>query len=313
MHKEDRNMMLGAIVVVLVIVVVGALLFADPLRKTPADKIAISYGGGMFEGAQYQQTVEPGSGLVFNGLFDKWYEYPTTQRNYIVSSVEGEGDRANVDGIRAFTSDKVETVTELTVTFKLNTNEIRDFHEKIGLKFNAWEDDGWDRMLNDNFRQPLENSVQQVIRQFDVDKIASDTEVLTQVQDAVESTLKAEVNKLLGGDYFCGPGFEIGQEDCPNFKVVVKRISLPEGVVAAFERQETSAAEVVSAQNDALAKKERAEGEKAQQEVLTQSLTPEYISYLEVLAQDKCAQNTNCVLVVGGGNGTNINVPVAQP
>ena len=36
-------------------------------EKTPADKIALSYGGGPFEGNQYQRTVQPGSGLSFNG------------------------------------------------------------------------------------------------------------------------------------------------------------------------------------------------------------------------------------------------------
>ncbi len=46
---------------------------------------ALSYGGGPFEGNKFQKIVRPSSGLVLNGLFDKWYTYPVTQRNYIVS------------------------------------------------------------------------------------------------------------------------------------------------------------------------------------------------------------------------------------
>jgi len=77
------------------------LVVAHPLRKTPADQIALSYGGGLLAGAKYQKTVFPGSGLVVNGMFDKWYEYPVTVRNYIVSLNPNEGDRGKADEITA--------------------------------------------------------------------------------------------------------------------------------------------------------------------------------------------------------------------
>lgn len=299
-------MFLMTVGTILAIVAVVGLIVDFPWKKTPADQYALSYGGGPFEGAQYQKTVMPGSGLVFNGWLDDWYEYPASQRNYIVSSSAEEGDRANDDAIVASTIDKVDTRVELTVTFKLNGSKIREFHENIGLKYEAWTPEGWDRMLNDNLRQPLENTVQQVIRQFDVDKIASDTEILVQVQDAVEETLKREVNGLLGDTYFCGPEYEVGSEDCPNFAVVVKRVDPPEEVKAAFKAQEVSAAEVVSATNRAEAKKAEAEGERAQQEVLTQSLTPAYLEFLHIEALKECAGNANCVLVAGGADSSNV-------
>lgn len=311
-RKHRRRVWMVASVVFVAVFTLVLVVFANPMKKTPADKIAVSYGGGAFEGAQYQKTVEPGSGLLFNGWFDRWYEYPTTQRNYIISAVAVESDRSSSDDIKAFSADKVETSVELTVAFKLNTNEIREFHEKIGLKFEAWTKEGWDKMLNDNFRQPLENSVQRVLREFDVDKIASDPKVLSDVQEAVEETLKVEVNRLLGGEYFCGPGFVIGKDDCPNFKIVVKRISLPDSIVDAFKKQETSAAEIISAENSALAKEKEAEGERARQSVLTGSLTEQYLAFLEVQAQQKCAENPSCVLVIGQAN-TNVNIPVQPP
>ena len=87
---------ISALVLIVLLVIIA--LAGAPLKKVPADKIALSYGGGLFEGAQYQDTIEPGSSLKFNGFYDKWYEYPTTQRNFILTdSGEGEEQSGGID------------------------------------------------------------------------------------------------------------------------------------------------------------------------------------------------------------------------
>src|SRR5688572_24558792 len=94
---------IGVVIVAVVVLLTLLGIVGTSFRKTPADKIALSYGGGPFEGAQFQKVVEPGSGLVLNGVFDKWYEYPTTQRNYIISRRASEGDVVGEDFITAAT------------------------------------------------------------------------------------------------------------------------------------------------------------------------------------------------------------------
>ena len=75
-------------------------LIGGTVKKTPRDKIGISYGGGPIEGQHFQQVVEPGHGLFINGFADKLYLYPVTQRNYIISQRTDEGDIEGEDAVR---------------------------------------------------------------------------------------------------------------------------------------------------------------------------------------------------------------------
>jgi hypothetical protein len=158
------------VIALLVAIVLLALVPAvmSTLEKTPRDKIGISYGGGPIEGEHYQKIVQPGSGLFFNGLFDTLYLYPADQQNYIISNQEGVGAVDAPDSISAPTSDRVQVQYQAAVYFKLNTDELRPFHEQLGLKFSAYTDDGWDQMLQDTFRPQIENALQQETRKVEV-------------------------------------------------------------------------------------------------------------------------------------------------
>lgn len=80
-----RPGMVVGVVAVLVIAFAFVPMLASSLKKTPRDKVGISYGGGPFEGAHFQRIVMPGSNLFFNGWFDPLYLYPADQQNYIVA------------------------------------------------------------------------------------------------------------------------------------------------------------------------------------------------------------------------------------
>ncbi len=292
----------GILVVCLVICGIGSLI---GLRKAPADKIALSYGGGPFEGAEFQGITQPGSGIKFNGIFDKWYEYPVTQRNYVLTD-DNTGDE-KVGGIRAADKNGVSEYIQLTVNFKINTSKIRNFHEKIGLKYKAYGKDGWDKMLAENFRQPLEAVVQQKIRQYTTDEIRTGSTVLPDLTSAIELSLKDDIKKLLGDDYFCGPTYKVGSGECPNFTVSVKSITPPADIIQSYADQRTSENKVVVAKNNADAQVEKARGENASKDAVAPALTPDYLAYLRVQALQDCAKNSNCTLVVGG-NEFNVNV-----
>lgn len=146
----------GGVLVVLLLIVMSVV--AVSFVKTPADKYGLSYGGGPFEGNRYQRTVQPGSPLSFNGLSDRWYLYPAVQRNYIISKRSDEGDLAGTDFIATPTKDKITVEFETATYFKLNSGKLRKFHEQIGLKYHAYTESGWARMLNDNFRQQIQTA-----------------------------------------------------------------------------------------------------------------------------------------------------------
>ena len=73
------NWIVGGVVAFVALVVL--IVMATGFKKTPRDEVGLSYGGGPIEGAHFQQVVEPGHGLFFNGVQDKLYLYPVTQRN----------------------------------------------------------------------------------------------------------------------------------------------------------------------------------------------------------------------------------------
>jgi hypothetical protein len=252
----------------IVFIVLTALFVAWPFRQTPRDKIGLSYGGGVVEGAHFQKTVAPGHGLFFNGFGDKLYLYPVTQRNYIISKHPNEGDRKEADFIEAVTSDNVRVEYETSTFFLLNTDLIRQFHERLGLKFHAWGTQGWDQLLDQTLRQVQENSLQRVTRNYDAKDLRSTAGTLEEVQNAVSVEMNKRIIKVLSGNYFCNPDWRSGQH-CDDMQFVIKRVTVPNEIAGAYERNAQSLIDVQTAAN----KVKQAEQQRQEIEKLTEALS----------------------------------------
>jgi hypothetical protein len=245
-------------VLAIVIILVIAAFALNPFKKTPRELIGLSYGGGPFEGARFQQVVQPGSNLFFNGWGDPLFLYPVTQRNYIISKQAEEGDVGGSDFVPAPSADRIEVDYEVAVYFKLNLSKVQDFHETIGLKYRAWCDEGdetcsvgWERMLRDSFRQQIEFALQRESRRYPVADIYADQKTLIEIQSDVGTVLKENVNEILGDDYFCGPTYSLADPTtCPDFEFVIKRVTIPQDVLTAFEANRTSEIAVLTKQNE---------------------------------------------------------------
>jgi hypothetical protein len=243
-----------AVMMALVVVVAGCTY-----DSTQSDEVSCAYGGGPFESPQKKDELGPGSGRTFIGMMDDTYHYPTSQRTYDITPNEGEGDEQRADLILAPSSDDIRMEVGLIVRFKLNTNIVCEFHEQVGRKYDAWTDDGWRTMLRETFRRPLERSIQETVRRNEGRALYSSADLLIEVERQIGTGLKDNINRTLGDDYFCGPGFQHGEDACPEFEVTLTHLqpSDPSALVA-FEAVEIEKANTAAAQQKVLTAEQEA-------------------------------------------------------
>lgn len=240
---------MAALVVVLVVALAMVPALSNALVKTPRDRVGITYGGGPFEAVQFQEVIPPGSGLTINGLFDSMYLYPSDQLVFAIPQSEPD-QQDHLPSITAPSNDDVEVRFDLSVHYKLNTDKLQSFHEEIGLRYEAFTDDGWTRMLNAVIVPQLRNALQEQARNHSVSDLYGDAELLVELQREVQSGLNAQLRVATGDDYFCNPTFTPGGE-CGAPAVVIKAIKVPDAVQSAFERNRVAALDIEARRSEA--------------------------------------------------------------
>ena len=250
-RREGRGLPVRRFVTIVVALVLLAAVpvFASSLKKTPRDRIGISYGGGPFEATHFQKIVQPGSGLFFNGFFDSLYLYPADQVNYIISKDTNVGASQNADSVVAPTQDRVQVEYQVAVYFKLNTDLLRTFHEQLGLRYRAYTDDGWNRLIQDTFRQQIENALQEETRRINVADLFGNADVLVKLQEHVQSTLTQRLQQSLGQPFFCAPTFT-SHGACGDPTFSIKKVDIPASVAKAFEDNRTSGIQILTKTNE---------------------------------------------------------------
>lgn len=302
--KRPRLALLGVVVIVVAAVALTPMV-VGAFKKTPKNKIGISYGGGPFEGSHFQRIVQPGSGLFFNGFLDPLYLYPADQRSYIITKKAKQGSTSGVDSVVAPSNDRVQVEYQVAIYFKLNTDRLRAFHEQFGLKYSAYTPSGWDNLIQDTFRQQIENTLQAETRRYDVADIYSNPDLLATLQKESQHSLSTRLTKAMGARYFCGPTFRHGGP-CSEPTFVIKRIDIPKSVATAFENNRTSQAEILTKQNEVQQRTAEAEGIAA----LNQALAVAGENYVLLKAIESGKIN---FWVLPQGNGLTLQSPPASP
>lgn len=303
-----------------VFLLIGTVLLFSSWGSVPSNKIGLHYNGGPIEGQSFEKIIEPGSGAQFLGPRDTLALLPIDQRSYITCRAEDvNGDTCDGPDIVASTKGGAEMRFRIGVSFKLNTGDevIKKFYEQICRKFDCTSGDGWDDMLQVQFRGPIEQAIQQSVRNYTVDQLfagvdpnGDSSSVLEDVQADIAADLKENINNFVGGAYFCGPGFDRNKpEVCPDFQFqITDAVPTSDAIRDAFARNLSSAQDVITKQNEANAGVAAAEGKRRAQEALAGLYKdPSYIAYITALAIQECAGNNNCTLIIGGGD-TGVNV-----
>lgn len=201
-------------------VLAGALtMTACSTVSTEPDQQALRYSDPAMGAKEFQQHYGP-SQFDMSSIMNKGYVYPAGQRVY---AFQHEGGDTGV--LTPTTKDGVTLQVEGAVRFALTDDpqELQQFHEKIGLRMKAYEDEGWREFLKVYLRAPINRALTDATQGLEWSEIYSNPEVKAAWERRVAELLPQYVQQAIGGDY-------VGQ-----FQVTLQKPILPEDLESALK------------------------------------------------------------------------------
>ena len=221
-------------VVVLIILLVNIFNFAD----TDANKIGLHYGGGVIEDKKFKSIIPPGSTNKLIGPGDTVYSYPIDQRSYIIGGAGADTETA--DEVTVVSRDNVRLGVRVQVYFTLNREKdvIQSFHERIGLKTDAYTPAGWDDMLQSYFRPQIDRALAAVATNYNWAELYNNEAKKAAFQTAAAKEFTRLLPAAVGGDYFCGPSYT-GGNACGELSFTIQKPTpLDKGIIDGLEAKQ---------------------------------------------------------------------------
>ncbi|MDP9437012.1 MAG: SPFH domain-containing protein [Actinomycetota bacterium] len=215
--------------------------------RTSAGEIAVVRDGGPFDDNRVRSVVDPASSRTWSGMLSQVHRYPAQQRFYTITADAEKGDRPGVDVVRVPSSDGVEMGLEGTIYFTLNQDHatLREFDDKFGTRrFRGPDgesraaydgDDGWNGFLDAIVRPVIDNDLREQVNGLRCAELvsscalvqngstgapvvrgeASSNANIARVQAAINTSLREDLRRTLGGDYLS------------NIRLTLVRVTLP--------------------------------------------------------------------------------------
>lgn len=301
----------AAVITAVLLVVVGvpviSALFGG-FERTSGGEIAVIRNGGFFDNNKIRQVIDPGSGRVWIGFYSQVHKYPAQQRFYTITSDAKKGDETGVDVVTVPSADGVNMGIEGTLYFTLNQDHktIREFDDKYGTRrfrstggemFNVYDGDkGWSAFLDQIVRPVIDNDLRSQINSFRCAELVSSCALvqnssapkavqvagqkaqsnnanIAKVQNAINTSLAADLEQTLGGKFVTNIHFNL------------VRITLPSKVQDAVDRAQAAFAQVSEAQAKVATAKAEAAANKARQDGYNKCPTCARIEELKALPQ----------------------------
>lgn len=324
--------------------------------RAPSDQIILYYKAGTGDNKKFQECIQPGGDGTYP-IDDEIFALPVSLRTWNISPQDGgdtkepikSGSRPvlNTDG--KTTQPGPEVVVFATADFYLNTDcgkngkdansPIVQFWQQTGRR--PWVDghgvsvddedgfqlDAWKVMLQNTLVPAEQAAIREQTRNYTADELDAN---LNGVWRDMEKRLGPLFNDLLrqkvGGDYFCGTGYQRGKTvswtepvvgddgkvsqskkdgTCPPVRITITDINFADAGIAA------SRANVFKAQQDAQTALIEAQKQVDVAAKLSQvGKDPTYLRLKELEVQaklaDACAKNPNCTVISGAGVGVNV-------
>lgn len=254
-----RGVVIGGVAAAALLVVLILTMMASPFTQTGGGEYAVVRNGGWFDDRQVQQVIPPGQGMTASGLWSSVHRYPSTQRNFVVSSAPG-ADTNEV--IQVPSKDGVLLGIEGTFYFTLNGDPavLEEFDNKFGTRTYPTKDgavlasegdEGWNAFLGFTLGNLVQNDLRREVVKYECAQLvascslaqnsanpvkANDADQIEKIQHAVNTSIQTDIKTTLGGEYFTGIQF------------VLAKVALPGQVQEAVNGAQAAFAEVTKAQ-----------------------------------------------------------------
>lgn len=215
-----------AIALVAVLMVVFAT--GCSVAKTDPNTQGLHYKAGPFSATKFANCYGT-STRNYDGPADKHYNYPAGQRTFSFTGNAGSESKP----IKVTDKDGQEVDIPGYITFTL-TNDcklLREFHERIGLKYHAYDNDsGWQKFLGDYLDTPLQQAMNKAAQDAPGWKqLYTETAVQQQFEQDVKDALPALVTSALGGDYITINAVQITKpEVSPELQDAIQQANVAE-------------------------------------------------------------------------------------
>jgi hypothetical protein len=223
---------------ILAVIALIILLNIFNFASTDANRIGLHYGGGVIEDKKFKSIIPPGSTNKLIGPGDKLYTYPIDQRSYIIGGAGADTD--NADEVTVVSKDNVRLGIRVQVYFTLNRDPkvIQQFHERIGLKTDAYTQEGWDAMLQSYFRPQIDRALAAVGTDYLWNELYNNEARKTKFQTAAATKFTELLPAAVGGDYFCGPSYN-GTNACGELSFTIQKPTpLDKGIIDGLEAKQ---------------------------------------------------------------------------
>lgn len=298
---------------------VGLVALTGCTSTTDPDQVGLYYMQGSSDGNQFGHCTKPGQTDDYEWNNQIIY-LPTSLRTWTINNVDGSDSK---DAIQVSTKPQKDQPSGVPVKvwsqtkFYLNTfcdddgGVVKEFWEKVGRRYGADTPDGWTRMLNDLLVPALQKVTRDVIRTYEADHLVGNVDaVQTQAQQAIATSFASELNRLAGGNYFCGPSFSRAKADCPAVEFAILDIDyadpgIQEARNAKQKAVEQAAAVLAQAQGEAAKLEAEAKGKaNAAAELARLYATPAWVQLqIEITRAnalvEACKVAKECTIVVG--------------
>lgn len=296
------------------VLLLGALALSGCSSVPDPDKVGLYYDMGSSDGYKFETCIDPGA--TGDAEWNNEVIYlPTSLRTWNIAPEGGDSNTATIVSTKPEDGQPsgVQVKVWSTTSFYLNTycgndgGVVRPFWEKIGRRYAADTDAGWRTMLVQTLIPALDKTTQDIVRSYGADELVGNIGgVRAEAQTKISAAITTELNRLTGGDFFCGPTFVRTSAACPQIEIVIRDVDYADDGIqqARNEKQkavELAAAKVAEAQGqvDAAKKLNGLYRDEAWVEL--------QLAQIELEKAKACAASSTCILIQGGSPNINLS------